>query len=277
MSVPVSHHRTGAGEPLVLFHGVGHHWQAWAPVLPALAERFEVYACDSPGFGESPPLPPGVAPTIPNYASAIERWLAQEGLGRPHVAGNSMGGAIALELARRGAVRSATVFSPAGFWSPAERRYCQASLGAVAAMPRPVRQLARAAAATTMGRRVLLAQLVARPADLPASLAIGSLDALWAAPAMRGALDAFTQYRCAPLPCGAPPVRVVWGKRDRLLLTRPQSRRARRVLLAAHHRQVDAGHVPFTDAPDAVVAEIVRTVRSAVRPHAALSGGNASD
>ncbi len=259
MSVPLSHCRLGAGAPLVLLHGIGHHWQGWAPVMPALAQRFEVYACDSPGFGESLPLPPGVAPTIPNYASAIERWLAQEGLGRPHVAGNSMGGAIALELARRGAVRSATAFSPAGFWSPAERRYCQASLGAVAAMPGPVRRLTRMTAATRVGRRLLLGQLVARPADLPAELAVGSLDALWAAPAMRSALAAFTQYRCAPLPVGAPPVSVVWGKRDRLLLSRPQSRRARSVLRGAEHRQIDAGHVPFTDAPDEVVAEIVRT------------------
>ncbi len=255
MSVPINHLRTGAGEQLVLLHGVGHHWQGWTPVLPFL-EGFEVFACDSPGFGTSPPLPAGTAATIPNYATAFEAWMRQEGVERPHVAGNSMGGAIAIELARRGVVRSATALSPAGFWSAAERRYCQLSLGAVGGMPAPARRVVRAAARSAAARRVLMAQLVARPADLPADLAIGSLDALWAAPALRAALEGFSQYRCAPLPEGAPPVRVVWGARDRLLITRTQSARARTVLPRAVHTQIDAGHVPYSDAPQAVAGEI---------------------
>ena len=45
------------------------------------------------------------------------------GLERPHVAGNSLGGGIALELARMGVVASATALSPVGFWSAAEARY----------------------------------------------------------------------------------------------------------------------------------------------------------
>lgn len=262
MSVPINHLRTGAGEPLVLLHGVGHHWQGWKPVLPFL-DGFEVYACDSPGFGASPPLPAGTAATIPNYATALETWCKQVGLERPHVAGNSMGGAIAIELARRGAVRSATALSPAGFWSAAERRYCQVSLRAVGAMPTPARRLVRSAARSAAARRVLMAQLVARPAELPTDLAVGSLDALWAAPALGAALDGFTQYRCAPLPDGAPPVRVVWGAHDRLLLTRTQSARARAVLPGAEHVQIDAGHVPYSDAPAAVADEIRAAVAQA--------------
>lgn len=262
MSVPINHVRCGAGEPLVLLHGVGHHWQGWTPVLPFL-DGLEVFACDSPGFGGSPPLPPGNPATIPNYATAFEEWFRQVGLERPHVAGNSVGGAIAIELARRGAVRSATALSPAGFWSAAERRYCQASLRAVGHLPAPARRLARIAARSGAARRVLMAQLVARPADLPADLAIGSLDALWAAPALDDALGAFTEYRCAPLPAGAPPVRIVWGSRDRLLITRTQSARARAVLPGAVHTQIDAGHVPYSDAPEAVAEEIRAAIRTA--------------
>lgn len=119
----------------MLIHGVGHHWQAWRPVLPRLRDEYDVLACDSPGFGRSAPLPAGVEPTVWAYAAAFEAFFDRQGLDRPHVAGNSMGGAIALEPARRGAVRSATAVCPAGFWTPDERRYCRLALMVPARMP----------------------------------------------------------------------------------------------------------------------------------------------
>jgi pimeloyl-ACP methyl ester carboxylesterase len=114
MSISINYDREGSGPPRVLLHGVGHHWQTWRAVIERLAGEFDVIACDSPGFGRSAPLPAGIEPTIPAYADAFERFFIELGLERPHVAGNSMGGAIALELARRGAIQSATAFSPAG-------------------------------------------------------------------------------------------------------------------------------------------------------------------
>ena len=47
--------RRGAGEPLVLLHGIGSRWQVFEPVLDLLASEFEVWALDMPGFGASPP------------------------------------------------------------------------------------------------------------------------------------------------------------------------------------------------------------------------------
>src|SRR6476659_5634218 len=142
MGIALNHHREGAGEPLLLLHGVGHHWQAWRPVIGLLAGELDVIACDSPGFGASAALAPSIEPTVPAYADAFEWFIAELGLVRPHVAGNSMGGAIALELARRRAVASVTAFSPAGFWTPAERRYCQISLRALAGTPAVTRPAA---------------------------------------------------------------------------------------------------------------------------------------
>ena len=54
--------RAGAGAPLVLLHGIGSSRHAWEPVIPALAERFDVIAVDLPGFGDSGPLPPEAEP-----------------------------------------------------------------------------------------------------------------------------------------------------------------------------------------------------------------------
>ena len=65
----ISHHRSGSGEPLVLIHGVGHHWQGWLPALALITPHLETYACDSPGFGGSAPLAPDVAATIPNASN----------------------------------------------------------------------------------------------------------------------------------------------------------------------------------------------------------------
>src|SRR3954449_2050693 len=111
----LNHHRAGHGEPLLLIHGIGSQWQGWAPVLDRLAAERDVVALDLPGFGESPELPRETPPTVPNLARAVEELMADLGVERPHVAGNSLGGYLALELAARGSARSAVALSPAGF------------------------------------------------------------------------------------------------------------------------------------------------------------------
>ena len=63
LSVPhtnrLARHRTGAGEPLVLVHGVGESVVGWRPVHDELSKDYDVIAIDLPGFGGSPSLPPG--------------------------------------------------------------------------------------------------------------------------------------------------------------------------------------------------------------------------
>lgn len=256
-------HREGSGPPLVLLHGIGHHWQAWRPVIDGLAPDYDVIAADSPGFGRSAPLPDGVAPTVPAYVDAFTRFFAELGLHRPHVAGNSMGGAIALELVRRQAVASATALSPAGFWTDAERRYAQASLRALTSLPPMLHPAVVALARTRPGRVALFAQLFGRPARLPADEAVSTLRDAWAAPAFAGALAAFADYHVAPLaePNGIP-VTVAWGRHDRLLLYGRQAPRARARLPWARHVTIGAGHVPFFD-DSAAVAEVIRSTARA--------------
>ena len=155
MTVTINYHHEGSGPPLVLLHGVGHHWQIWRPVIELLSGEFEIFACDLPGFGASPPLPPGVPRNISAFADAFEGFFEQQGLRQPHVAGNSMGGGIVLELARRHAVRSATAFSPIGFATPLERDFAGLSLLMLDEVPARAASRAAAPAALARARRVV--------------------------------------------------------------------------------------------------------------------------
>jgi pimeloyl-ACP methyl ester carboxylesterase len=273
MSISINCHREGSGPPLVLLHGIGHHWQGWKPVIELLRSDFDTIACDSPGFGGSAPLPAGIEPTITSYADAFEWFIAELGLERPHVAGNSMGGAIALELGRRRAVSSVTALSPAGFWTAAERRFCQLSLTALAATPRPARPAVEAAARTRAGRIALFSQTFGYPTRLPAEEAVATLRDAWASPSFAAALKAFDGYRFErPEQLRNMPVTIAWGERDRLLPYRLQAPRARAMLPAARHLRLGAGHVPYFDDPAAVAEAIRSCTRAAQTPAAATAG-----
>ncbi|MBW5484065.1 alpha/beta fold hydrolase, partial [Streptomyces bambusae] len=157
-----AYERTGTGEPLLLLHGIGHHFQAWHPVTGILAAEYDVIAVDLPGFGASAALPDGVPYDLDTVVPALGALCAALGVERPHVAGNSLGGLLALEMGRRGLVRSVTALSPAGFWTQGERRYAFGALRAMRAgaraLPGPaVAALARSAA----GRAALTSTIYA--------------------------------------------------------------------------------------------------------------------
>jgi pimeloyl-ACP methyl ester carboxylesterase len=271
MSPSINYHREGEGPPLVLLHGVGHHWQAWQPVIARLADEFDVIACDTPGFGGSAALPASTEPTITAYVDAFEWFFAELGLERPHVAGNSMGGAIGLELARDRSVSSVVAFSPIGFWTDAERRFCQLSLSALARTPPAARPALESIARSRRGRTAAFSQLYGYPGRVPAEEVVASLRDAWAAPAFMATLDAFSHYRLtSPEQLRGTPVTIAWGRRDLVLPYRLQAPRARAMLPWASHVTLGAGHLPFHDDP-AAVAEVIRA-----RIHAAAAGTRAS-
>jgi pimeloyl-ACP methyl ester carboxylesterase len=243
-------------------------------VIERLADAFDVIACDLPGFGRSDPLPPGVDPVIPAYVDAFAHWLGELGLQRPHVAGNSMGGAIALELAAREAIASATALSPAGFWSPAERRWCQmTSLGVIARLPKPLAPAVIRLAGTRLGRLALLVQLFDHPGRVPSDEAVATLRDALHAPAFRAALAAFSRYAAVDMRATVP-VTIAWGDHDWLLPRRLQAPRAQRMLPAARHLTLGAGHVPYFDDPDAVAAVIRSTAAAAAAQHQPTGASN---
>ena len=88
--------RHGAGPPLLLIHGLGYARWGWEPVLPGLAERFDVILFDNRGIGASD-APPGPY-TAAEMADDAVRVLDEAGVERAHVVGTSLGGMIAQEL-----------------------------------------------------------------------------------------------------------------------------------------------------------------------------------
>ena len=258
----MNHARRGSGQSLVLIHGIGSHWQVWSPVIDSLAESRDVIAADLPGFGMSPPLDPDVEPTVGAYATAFERFFEELGIRRPHVAGNSLGGGIALELGRRGAASSVVAIAPVGFWTPRERRFCQLSMALSHDLPEPARRAALALAESGAGRALLLTQIFARPWRIPPADARLTLQDFWAAPAFSRTLAAFERYTFRDGHEIDVPVTVLWGSRDRLLLYGRQAPRARRALPAARHVTLEGlGHTPFYDDPALVAEEMLAALR----------------
>ncbi|MEV4410701.1 alpha/beta fold hydrolase [Catellatospora sp. NPDC049609] len=257
MTIEVAYERRGAGEPLLLIHGIGHHWRAWEPVLDTLAAAHDVIAIDLPGFGRSP-VPPGGMPDMAESVAQLAGWLAAQGIHRPHVAGNSLGGAIALELAAAGHVASATAISPAGFWTRRHRRYAVAVLTALrwgTLLPGP---LVRANMRPPATRALAFAMLMNHPGRLDAARALDDALALRSAPGFRPVARSAArgyEYRGTP----TVPVTVAWGDRDRILLPR-QAVTARERLPQAHHVTLPGcGHVPMSDDPDLLAQVILAT------------------
>ncbi|MER7995905.1 alpha/beta fold hydrolase [Micromonospora chalcea] len=255
--VEVVYERRGAGPTLVLLHGIGHHGGAWRPVLDRLAQAHDVIAVDLPGFGRSPVPATGLPADMPGLTAAMVELFAAFGLDRPHVAGNSLGGAIALELAALGAVSSATALSPAGFCTARELRWALTVLALhrnAARLPEPV--LRRLFAAPAL-RMLAMGMILARPNRMPLDDAVADARALRQARAFRAVARAGRGYAYA----GAPtvPVTVAWGTRDRILPYR-QAALARTRLPAARHLDLPGcGHVPMHDDPELVASVILGT------------------
>ena len=93
---PVHYQIAGAGEPVVLVHGLSGSTRWWGCNVPALARHFRVYVVDLIGFGQSRGRRPFVLAEAGDF---LARWMEVAEIGRASIIGHSMGGLIALDLA----------------------------------------------------------------------------------------------------------------------------------------------------------------------------------
>lgn len=256
MAPALTMHRGGRGEPLVLLHGLGLTWLSWKPVLPRLERLHDAIALDLPGFGDAPPLDDRT-PTVAALADAVGDELDRLGVDTPHVAGNSLGGWVGLELARRGRARTVVAFTPAGLELPPERAYVVSLNEAMRARARAAAPLARVLAANPLTRSGLLGPMRARPWRVPAGDAAAEVRAFARAPAFHATL----RWTVATQPAAglrevAVPVRICTGTRDVMLGPLTAPRFAAAIRGAELQRLRGCGHVPMADDPAGVAAAI---------------------
>jgi len=250
--------RKGSGEPLVLLHGIAHHRQAWYPVVDKLAADREVFLVDLPGFGESGKLITGGKPPRQAMIDQLVEFLDEQGLDRPHIAGNSLGGQYALELAALGRASSVTALSPGAFWSSyLDYMYTVGLFGTVMAGATLLSPFARRLCSWPIGRSAMFFWVCARPRQLSPERALSDFKNL-----MRTRTTMFRFITGGARFKNTIPddvrLTVCWAHWD-MVLPRYQARRARRLLPQAEHIRLDhCGHVPMSDDPDLIAELILR-------------------
>ena len=242
--------RRGSGNPLLLVHGLGAGWRSWLPIMDELAERREVIAVDLPGFGETPPLA-GEVP-IATLADSVVEFIGEQGLTGVSTVGQSMGGRIVLELARRGVGGDTVALDPGGFWSDRERFVFGATLRPSISLVRALRGRLPSLLDSAAGRTLLLAQLSARPWALSCETVLPDVSGLADAPSTGAAMDALTKGpKQQGAPAGTVPGRVTigWGRRDLVTVPRQAERATELFPDAVLHWFERCGHFPQWDAP----------------------------
>jgi len=268
-------HEGGAGTPLLLLHGLTGTWHIWKPVLALLESRHRVIALTLPGHFGGPPLAPGVEPTVNSMADGVVEALRQRGLSSVHVAGNSLGGWLALELARRGVAKSVVAFSPAGGWETAEDYRAISKPFRVFFFLMPlVLLLTTLFLGWAALRRALGRQTMEHAERIEAGEFRDSLRAFSSTYILPALLQAMRREGpIASLDAPGVPIHIVWSACDRVIpFERYGKPMLRRVPQASFATLAAAGHVPMYDDPAGVAAEILAVTVAADR--APVAGGN---
>jgi pimeloyl-ACP methyl ester carboxylesterase len=243
----------GTGRRLLLcVHGLGGTKASFLPTVAALADDFQVVAMDLPGFGESD-KPIGAPYDSPWFARSVFHTMDALGVDRAHLAGNSMGGRVALEagLTESERVRSLTLLSPALAWLRDRRwallvRVLRPELGLVQPAPRAVIE-------------GLVRRFVPGGDDGWSAAGVDEFLRAYLSPRGRAAFYAAARNIYLDEPHGdtgfwtrlaglEPKSLFIWGRDDTLV---PVGFRkyVEEALPAARHRVLACGHVPQLERP----------------------------
>ena len=251
-------------EVLLCLHGLGGTKASFLPTVAALADRYRVVAMDLPGFGESDK--PIAAPYDSDwFARSAFDTLDALGVDAAHVAGNSMGGRVAIEagLIDRSRVRSLALLSPALAWLR-DRRWAP-----VVRLLRPELGLLQVAPRSVTDR--IVRRLVPGGNDGWAAAGVDEFLRAYLTPRGRAAFYAAARNIYLDEPHGeegfwsrleelSPDALFIWGKRDALVPI-AFMRHVERALPAAHHLELDCGHVPQLERPKVTHDAILRFLR----------------
>ncbi|MBA3301343.1 MAG: alpha/beta hydrolase [Thermoleophilaceae bacterium] len=249
--------------PIVLVHGAGGaSWRDFAPLIPYLERSREVEILRVPGHYEAEPLEEGADLSIEAFTDRLVEQLDRLGLDAPDVVGDSTGGWLALELARRGRARAVVGISPSGMWTPEEGRRVERDLKRTFALARYTLPLLTSLTRTAAGRYLVFSPVLGtRGAALAPEEASHVVRALARSQVGLGPVSANKDEngdlkRASRMDEVTCPVLIIWGEQDRLL-PRVQGERWKDAIAGAELEELEGtGHHPQYDKPEEV-AELV--------------------
>lgn len=256
----------GQGGDLVLLHGLGGSWHIWQPVLALLTGRHRVTAPTLPGHPGGPPLPDGVTPTVALLTDLMIADLKRRGITHPHVAGNSLGGWIAIEMARRGYARSVTALSPAGGWQTRDDYRAIAKMFRIVFRLLPLMILLFSWLLRFAGvRRALNAQAMQHGDRVPADESRRAMRTMRSTRMLPALLDSMESVGgIAPFRVAPPKVVIAWCEYDKVI---PHARYGAALTTVVQGAEaatvIGCGHVPMYDDPAQVAGIILDTAAKA--------------
>lgn len=272
----------GTGAPVLMLHGLGGTKASFLPTAAALAPSFRTIAVDGLGFGDSDkPLGASYGPRF--QAQALISLLDALELERAHFIGHSMGGRIALELGfeHHERVERLVLMTPAMAWLRERRwapylRLVRPELGLLQIAPRPVVER--------------IVNWLIPGADSPAAAAgIDEFIRTYTTARGRAAFYAAARHIYLDEPHGdrgfwtrlralSPEAMFLWGRHDGLVPT-AFMKHVERELPAAHHVELDCGHLPQIERPreaHAAIAGFLGRGRAGRSPRARPAAGRSA-
>ena len=250
------------GPAVLLIHGLGGSAENWQPNIDALAEKYRVYVLDLPGFGRSDK--PVVPYSVPYFAGFLPEFLALQGIERVTLVGNSMGGAIAVQVAcsRPDMVDKLVLVDAAGFGTKANIAFRLVSIPFLGerlirssrkATQNVLRTLFHDPSLVTEEMIDFALEIAGRPGYRESFLTtVRSVLSFRGAKGtfVQSTLDSAHRLRC--------PTLVVWGRQDKLLPIQ-DAHIAASVIPNAKLELLDAcGHCPQLEHPEAFNSTVLR-------------------
>ncbi|MBW0271382.1 hydrolase [Nocardia sp. MH4] len=261
---PVAALHLGSGDPVLLLHGFMLSPHCWEQVARRMSAHCEVYAPAFAGHWGGPKVE-GWSLDVYALADQIEDQLDELGWQSCHIAGNSLGAWVGLELTRRGRALTLTAIAPAGGWdSPS---FTQVRIGAKFASLVPFVEVGKRISGLVINNPLVQQVAALMLSKHTSAVAKRDLATIIAAvlhcdaivPMLLGSLRAPAMDDLSEL---SAPVRMLLAEYDRIIPNHVYATRYLRELPESADRILvnGVGHVPMLEAPDRIATLIAEHI-----------------
>lgn len=246
----------GAGEPLLLVHGLGSSAESWLLNVEGLARRYRVLVPDLIGFGKTDKTTDANELNLERSSRFLAGFLETQGVQKTHVVGNSMGGIVSLQFAvdHPEMVDKLVLVDPAGFGRDVHmsfRLQALPVLGEILAEPR--RRSTRMSLEVASHKRDFISdELVERFYELGRQPGMKApfLAAVRHGISVTGVRNEVLQPLQARVPSIIAPTLIMWGRHDQVLPISHLETGKRLIPHATVHIFEDCGHIPQMEKPE---------------------------